>query len=60
MEMRRLIARVFTILTPTQVSEALLNRQILNRIDMKMPTITEGIKSLDNVHYCLLKVIESA
>ena len=42
MEVKRLMARVFTIVIPTQVSAALQNHQIVRRIDMKMRPITEG------------------
>ena len=37
------MARVCTILTPTWNSEALKNRQIISRIDTKMPPSTKGV-----------------
>ena len=44
MEVRRLMARVFTILIPAQVSGAAYNRKIQRRIDIKMQHSTEGVK----------------
>ena len=44
MEVRRLIARVCTISIPTKVSEAVENRQMISRINIKMRPSTEGIR----------------
>ncbi|MPC46955.1 hypothetical protein E2C01_040687 [Portunus trituberculatus] len=44
MEVRRLMARVFTISILTQVSEAIYNPQIISRMNMKTRHGTEGVK----------------
>ena len=44
MEVTRFMGRVCIILIPTCVSEAAENRQIINRINMKMRPSTEGVK----------------
>ena len=67
MEVRRLMARVFTTVILTHVSESLKSRQIISRIDMKTCHGTEGVNCgsmerwLDTVfltlyycHYCIL------
>ncbi|MPC38790.1 hypothetical protein E2C01_032306 [Portunus trituberculatus] len=52
MEVRRLMARVFTILIPTQVSEAVQNHQIVSRMNReKMHQGTEGVKLMMFLHY---------
>ncbi|MPC24794.1 hypothetical protein E2C01_017888 [Portunus trituberculatus] len=44
MEVRRLMAKVFTILIPTKVSEAVQNHLIVSRINMKTRHGTEEVK----------------
>ena len=46
MEMRRLMIKVFIILILTQVLEALYNRLIVSRINMKTRLGTEGAQTL--------------
>ncbi|MPC38554.1 hypothetical protein E2C01_032063 [Portunus trituberculatus] len=43
MEVRRLMVRVFTILIPTQVSEAIQNHQIVARVNMETRHGTEWL-----------------
>ena len=44
MEVRRLMARICTILIPTWVSEAVWNWQIISRVNMKMCPSAERVK----------------
>ena len=44
MEIRRIVARVFTVLIPTHVSEAAKNCPIVTRMNMKTSHGTEGVK----------------
>ena len=43
MDVKRLMARVCTLLIPTQASKAEQNQQIINRISIKMLSSTEGV-----------------
>ena len=58
MEVRRLMARVYTILIPTRVSEAVENCQIVCRIDIKTHPSTSEVKERVKghcVHSCKAK-----
>ena len=46
MEVRRLMVKVFTVLIPTQVYEAVKNHQVVRRINMKMRGNIEEVNQL--------------